>query len=129
MKKTFLFFACLCVLPFSMVLSCDPVEPDPNDGEDPVALAKPEGLKGESTDNSIVFTWNAVENAKCYSYIFEDGDEVYVNETTVTMENLQSETAYTFKVKAVSGDLEKWLDSQWAEVTVTTGEEPVGRLP
>lgn len=125
MKKSFLFFLGLCVLPFSMILSCDPVEPDPNDGEDPVALAKPEGLKGESTDNSIVFTWNAVENAKCYSYIFEDGDEVYVNETTVTMENLQSETAYTFKVKAVSGDLEKWLDSQWAEVTVTTGEEPV----
>ena len=125
MKKSFLFFLGLCALPFSMILSCDPVEPDPNDGEDPVALAKPEGLKGESTDNSIVFTWNAVENAKCYSYIFEDGDEVYVNETTVTIENLQSETAYTFKVKAVSGDLEKWLDSQWAEVTVTTGEEPV----
>lgn len=119
MKRFDLLTCCLCA---AAMLSCDP-----ESGGDsvPVPLDTPSGLTAEATENSILFSWNPVQDAKCYAYVLNDAeDEVYTNETSVTVGDLQPETSYSFRVKAVSGDLSVWTDSEWASTTVVTSEQP-----
>lgn len=70
-------------------------------------------------------SWDAVAEAKCYSYTFDGAEEVYINSPSVTFEGLAPESSHTVRVKAVSGDLSKWTDSDWTERTFTTSEKPV----
>ena len=98
-----------------------------NDSDSPenvLQLPTPASLAGSGDDSSLTFTWEAVPDAKCYAYVFNGGEEVYTNETSARFENLTPAQQYTFKVKAVSGDLERWTDSDWASTTATTGEAP-----
>lgn len=88
-------------------------------------LPVPASLVSEGDEASLTFTWEAVPDAKCYAYRFNEGDEVYTNETSVRFDGLTPSTQYSFKVKAVSGDLGRWSDSDWASATATTGEQPV----
>lgn len=46
-------------------------------------LPVPASLVSEGDEASLTFTWEAVPDAKCYAYRFNEGDEVYTNETSV----------------------------------------------
>lgn len=69
--------------------------------------------------------WDAVAAAKCYSYELDGAEEVFTNAASVTFDGLEPHSSHTFRVKAVSGDLSEWTDSDWAEYTFTTEEKPV----
>lgn len=92
--------------------------PRPVDQSTP--LAAPANLTSQAGSNTVSFSWSAVENAKCYAYRFNGGDETYTEATGVDFDGLTPQTVYPFRVKAVSGDLKQWTDSEWVEVEVTT---------
>ena len=120
MKKFRLFFVLTTL--FALLSACN------NDSENPenvLPLPAPSSLSGSGDEGSLTFSWEAVPNAKCYAYIFNEGEEVYTNNTSVRFDNLTPSSKYMFKVKAVSGDLNRWTDSEWASTTATTGEAPL----
>lgn len=51
-------------------------------------LPVPASLVSEGDEASLTFTWEAVPDAKCYAYRFNEGDEVYTNETSVRFDGL-----------------------------------------
>lgn len=106
MKKFRLFCVLTALLP--LLVSCG----NDSDSPEPVSqLPAPASLASTGDDVSLTFTWKAVSEAKCYAYRFNEGEEVYTNETSVRFEGLTPSTQYAFRVKAVSGDLTRWSDS------------------
>ncbi|WP_346691315.1 fibronectin type III domain-containing protein [Alistipes sp. Marseille-P5061] len=119
MKKFRLFCVLTALLP--LLVSCG----NDSDSPEPVSqLPAPASLASTGDDVSLTFTWEAVSEAKCYAYRFNEGEEVYTNETSVRFEGLTPSTQYAFRVKAVSGDLTRWSDSEWSSTSATTGETP-----
>lgn len=119
MKKFRLFCVLTALLP--LLVSCG----NDSDSPEPVSqLPAPASLASTGDDVSLTFTWEAVSEAKCYAYRFNEGEEVYTNETSVRFEGLTPSTQYAFRVKAVSGDLTRWSDSEWSSTSATTGESP-----
>lgn len=95
----------------------EPLRPDP--------LTQPGNPSASVTPESAAVSWDAVPEAKCYSYVFDEGEEVYTKETSVLIDNLLPRSSHTVRVKAVSGDLSRWTDSPWAECAFTTSEKEV----
>ena len=58
-------------------------------------LPVPASLVSEGDEASLTFTWEAVPDAKCYAYRFNEGDEVYTNETSVRFDGLTPSTQTT----------------------------------
>lgn len=96
MKKFRLFCVLTALLP--LLVSCG----NDSDSPEPVSqLPAPASLASTGDDVSLTFTWEAVSEAKCYAYRFNEGEEVYTNETSVRFEGLTPSTQYAFRVKAV----------------------------
>lgn len=86
-------------------------------------------LEGGGNETSLTFSWDAVPNAGGYAYLFDGGEEQYTDLTSVSFDNLTPEHEYAFKVRAISDDTERWLDSEWAETTAATEAVPVPKAP
>lgn len=82
------------------------------------------------TPNKINVSWTAVEHADKYEVVLSDNEEKDVvfesNENSVEATGLAYEKEYSIKVKAVTTDLENYIDSEYANAssTVTTGAKP-----
>ena len=113
------FHALTCVLAAILAFSsCE----KPEEEYEPVALVSPE-LSVEITGASFTVSWEAVENAASYSYVFQDEAEETTSETSVTFSDLEPGT-YTVKVKAdAPADSKEYLDSEYAETTAEIKDE------
>ena len=93
-------------------------------------LSSPEALKAtEVTDESLSFSWNAVENAESYEVVLssDKGTEYAdtVTSTTVTFSSLESDKAYTMTIKALA---ETYVDSDPASVDAKTLVSGISKL-
>lgn len=85
----------------------------------------------EAVFNKINLTWNAVSNAKSYEVVLGAEGKTDIVKTaegaSLSVEGLEYSTLYSIKVKAISADVEKYIDSDYcAAVSVTTGVKPEG---
>lgn len=125
MKKTYSFFQsaiAVSLMVTAMLISCTKVKP--KEEEKAVKLPAPAGLQAVVTENAVNITWTPVENAKCYSYVLDGAEEVYTNEPSLAFTGLEYDKEYNIKVKAVSSDLKKWEDSEWAATSFRVGKKP-----
>lgn len=99
-------------------------EPTPGGGDNNqvTALATPAPTVDQATvtTNSFTVTWPAVQGAIGYLYTVNDSAPQSLAINSVEVTGLTAETTYTFKVRALSGDTAKNLDSEWGSCTVTT---------
>lgn len=94
-------------------------------------LTNPLNVKASlgSTNNTLNVAWDAVKNAESYEVVLRatDQDDIIKTASTnsITVEGLEYSTEYSVKVKAISSDSEKYINSDYsAAVTVKTGSEP-----
>lgn len=85
----------------------------------------------EAVSNKINLTWDVVNNAKSYEVVLSAEGKTDIVKTaesaSLSVESLEYSTLYSVKVKAISADVEKYIDSDYcAAVTVTTGVKPEG---
>lgn len=93
-------------------------------------LPAPAHLRGGAERGTgLTFSWDAVPDTGGYAYIFDGGEERQTKLTSVSFDNLEPEREYAFKVRAISDDTERYLDSEWAETTATTGTAPAPVQP
>lgn len=110
----------LCALLLGLAVSCEPeVTPE--------TLGKPSNLSSSAvTSTGATLTWDAVENAESYLVRINDATPVTASTTTYSASDLTPETAYTWAVQAVKGDLK----SEWSSnATFTTDAAPVVPVP
>lgn len=80
----------------------------------------------EQSDDGFTVSWQAVEHAAGYSYVFGVDAEQRTTYTSVTFGSLEPGT-YTVQVKAVS-DSAEWTDSDFASVSATIEAAPEAEL-
>ena len=111
-------FTLLCtgLLAFALT-SCDKNE----DNDAPSSkLATPVLNITEQLSDGFTVSWQAVEHAAGYSYVFGNEAEKSTNVTSVSFSGLEPGT-YTVKVKATAGSAE-WSDSDYASISATIEE-------
>ena len=97
-----------------------------------VEAAAPSKLKApvlsvtDQSDDGFTVSWQAVEHAADYSYVFGNDAEQRTTDTSVTFGSLEPGT-YTVQVKAVS-DSAEWTDSDFASVSATIEAAPEAEL-
>ncbi len=80
-------------------------------GNDTETLVAPTGLSvGALTAISAELSWTAVNGAQGYNVSIDNGDAVAVTEASYNVTELTPETAYTWKVQAVKGE----IVSEWS---------------
>lgn len=85
----------------------------------------------EAISNKINLTWDVVINAKSYEVVLSAEGKTDIVKTaesaSLSVESLDYSTSYSIKVRAISSDSAKFIDSDYcATVTVTTGVKPEG---
>lgn len=83
----------------------------------------------EAVSNKINLTWDVVNNAKSYEVVLSAEGKTDIVKTaesaSLSVESLDYSTSYSIKVRAISSDSAKFIDSDYcATVTVTTGVKP-----
>jgi hypothetical protein len=126
-KFNFILFA---LVAWSMTMvSCGGSEDLPNGGgkpdekpdEKPIALSTPSGLSYDRRNEGVLLSWNSVDKAESYEISF-----VGIKDTVSTLswcmitDALEYSTKYTWKVRAVKGD----VYSDWAISHLTTPPAP-----
>ena len=84
----------------------------------PSSVQAPDSSK---TAYSLNLTWNTIPNADFYEITFMDMRYTTISSTHFLFENLQPETEYTFKVRAVNKD----GNSEWATIQAKTKVNPL----
>ena len=85
----------------------------------------------EAISNKINLTWDVVNNAKSYEVVLSAEGKTDIVKTaesaSLSVESLDYSTSYSIKVRAISSDSAKFIDSDYcATVSVTTGVKPEG---
>ena len=96
----------LIVLAVALAAACGTPDPDP---VKPVSLSAPTGVKlNRETDHSLIFQWDAAQNAETYSWkLLEGSTEVQKGQTRNTnaiIDALTKGTTYRFTVRAEAGE-------------------------
>jgi alpha-glucosidase (family GH31 glycosyl hydrolase) len=84
----------------------------------PVNVQVPDSNK---TAYSLILTWNAVPNSDYYEIAFKDMRYTTIRNARMLIENLQPETDYSFKVRAVNKD----SNSDWVTIQTKTQNNPL----
>ena len=104
-------------------------EPDPT--PTPVELVMSDITCSNQTENSLTFTWTAVEGATAYQVYFNGKDKGQTTDLTYTASDLIAGTSYTIAVKAVGDEVNYTTSTSAKTCTASTtsasqgGEDPV----
>lgn len=90
----------------------------------PVALEPPVVTIVDQTESSFAVSWSAVDNAVFYSYILNDGKVQNTSDLFLEFTGLEN-GIYTLWVKSVAPAGYKYIDSEWASISVTIEESLV----
>ena len=101
------------------ILAIDDLE-EPGEGEETVA---PVVVVDTVTETTVVLVWNAVDSATSYNVYMDTALVASVTDTTYTVEDLTSETTYSFTVTALADTLES-VASNVVTVTTLAAEDP-----
>lgn len=125
MQNKLFTFLCTGLLAFALT-SCDK---DENTDSKASKLSAPVLNVTEQLSDGFTVSWQAVENASGYSYVFGSEAEKSTTATSVSFTDLEPGT-YTVKVKATAGSAE-WSDSNYASISATIEEgttPPTGEI-
>ncbi|MCQ2168824.1 MAG: fibronectin type III domain-containing protein [Bacteroidales bacterium] len=94
-------------------------------------LQTPEVEVYEAEPSSVTLVWEPVKKAGMYVYTFNGGAQQQTTETSVTFDDLNFDTEYVFRIKAVPDEqsVETALESAWGETTVKTPDRYVLDTP
>ena len=90
--------------------------------KEPVVLTMSEVTCSEKTENSLTFTWPAVEGATAYQVYFDGADKGEITTTTYLASDLEAGSSHTIAVKAV-GDGTDYATSETASTCTASTEE------
>lgn len=91
-----------------MAISCGKQETNP------VMLETPVANISNSTETSFTVSWEAVENAAYYLYIFNSSTQGTTDENSIEFTGLTEGEKYTFIIKAVAEKESVYQDSKWS---------------
>lgn len=117
MKK--LFYMSLFAALMSTSVSCSDSDKEPT--PKPVQLNAPELTTSNISDNSFTVVWSAVKHADSYVYTLDSGSDVSTPNLSATFSDV-APGDHKVKIKAVSDDPDLYIESAWAETTVTIEE-------
>ena len=125
MKKNFFLRGCLltCLIASVILAGCPgPADPGTTE-EDPATLSAPANVERIPGPTSVNITWENVSGATRYQIHITDGDEFdkvieVTEETAYTVEGLETDVMYTFRIRAGNG--RGWSDNWSEEDSVTT---------
>lgn len=85
-------------------------------------LQTPEVKATAVEPSSVTLAWEPVKKAGMYVYTFGDGDQQQTSETSVTFNDLNFNTEYVFRIKAIPDEksVETAVESEWGEIRVKT---------
>ena len=85
-------------------------------------LATPAPVASEVTTTSFSISWEEIENAASYEYIFNDGETVETESLTASFTDLSVGTEHSFKLRAIPTEeaLVAHTESAWAQISVWT---------
>lgn len=87
-----------------------------NEGSERLEIPQPRFI--DTTATYITVAWEPVTNAAGYTYVINNGEEVYTTENTYTIETPEYGD-YSFRVKAIPEDLStEFEESEWSETIV-----------
>lgn len=114
----------ICLVAAVLTVSCEKTP----EVISPTKLDRPVLSVESVSRTSVSVSWAPVENAASYDWEILDGASATVTsdntaECSFQYEGLAAETNYVVRVKAVPGD-EDYLESDFAELTVSTDPEP-----
>lgn len=116
MQNKLFTFLCTGLLAFALT-SCDK---DENTDSKASKLSAPVLNVTEQLSDGFTVSWQAVENASGYSYVFGSEAEKSTTATSVSFTDLEPGT-YTVKVKAMSTSTD-WTDSDYSTISATIEE-------
>ena len=93
--------------------------------KEPTVLTMSDVTCSAKTENSLTFSWSAVEGATAYQVFFNNTDKGTTTDTTYSASDLDAGTSYTIAVKAV-GDGENYTTSPTAKTCTASTEEITG---
>lgn len=94
-----------------------------DDDDTPVMLAAPQPVQDmeATTPYKVVIVWEQVDNARAYNCVLDDSAPFYTESCTVSYGALSASSTHTFRVMALTGDAERFVNSEWSEtITVET---------
>lgn len=108
------------ILSALMIVSCGKQETNP------VMLETPVANISNSTETSFTVSWEAVENAAYYLYIFNSSTQGTTDENSIEFTGLTEGEKYTFIIKAVAEKESGYQDSKWSTLIEYTlsAEDP-----
>lgn len=108
------------ILSALMIISCGKQETNP------VMLETPVANISNSTETSFTVSWEAVENAAYYLYIFNSSTQGTTDENSIEFTGLTEGEKYTFIIKAVAEKESVYQDSKWSTLIEYTlqAEDP-----
>lgn len=108
------------ILSALMAISCGKQETNP------VMLETPVANISNSTETSFTVSWEAVENAAYYLYIFNSSTQGTTDENSIEFTGLTEGEKYTFIIKAVAEKESGYQDSKWSTLIEYTlsAEDP-----
>ena len=108
------------ILSALMAISCGKQETNP------VMLETPVANISNSTETSFTVSWEAVENASYYLYIFNSSTQGTTDENSIEFTGLTEGEKYTFIIKAVAEKESVYQDSKWSTLIEYTlqAEDP-----
>lgn len=117
MQNKLFTFLCTGLLAFALT-SCDK---DENTDSKASKLSAPVLNVTEQLSDGFTVSWQAVENASGYSYVFGSEAEKSTTATSVSFTDLEPGT-YTVKVKAMSTSTD-WTDSDYSTIWLPSRRE------
>ena len=121
------------IMAAASIWACDdPLEDTPDNGLHPEAPSGLKVMEQKTTETSLTFQWNPVENAEIYAYTLKQAgsmvQEGSVKTRNVELKGLSKATTYTFTVYSVAGDY-KSEGSSIDAVTAGTPDADKPELP
>ena len=92
------------------------------------ALDKPALIAGSTYTSITVISWDVVQNATAYEYSLDGAAPDTTTKTFWTKKGLFEGKQYTLKVRALSGDSDRFSDSEAAEITFTPTDDGSGEI-
>ena len=115
----------LFVLPALMFASCNKNSENPS-AKNKLAVPEARVDKQATTSTSITFIWDAVSGAAGYHCIFDEGQQQFTTETSMTYSDLEAGSAHTFRIRATAPENSETKDSDWSsDISISTTVEPI----
>lgn len=114
-------FGLICITAMFTACEQEPVQPGPDPEPELPKIDAPSLCLKNYNETSFLVEWEAIEGAGGYVYSVDDGQEMTISETFISVQGLET-SAHILKVKAVS-NVPQMSDSDYSEMTINLGHK------